>query len=256
MSYIAEHHKRSGNNFFAQGKFETAITEYTKAILHRYDEAGQDSRQAVDINDQSTKGHFFLGQALTQLGNRHDEALIHLLRAYRLCQENRQSYRFAADIVTKIQLVKKLRWQALEVERIEKQSQTLAFVKALIQDHFDEKRHLLTQNYKELKDQEEVQSEIESEENVYLSQVMQVFGQADANLAVREVPECYCDKITFNIMHDPVITPSGISYERSSLLEHLKRIGPYDPLTRLKMTDKDLVPNLALKEAIEDFVSK
>lgn len=33
-------------------------------------------------------------------------------------------------------------------------------------------------------------------------------------------------------MDDPVVTPSGITYERALLVEHLKRNGPTDPITR------------------------
>jgi hypothetical protein len=55
-------------------------------------------------------------------------------------------------------------------------------------------------------------------------------------------------------MQDPVITPSGISYDRPELLAHLKQVGHFDPLTRKHLDERDLIPNLALKEAIEDFV--
>lgn len=33
-------------------------------------------------------------------------------------------------------------------------------------------------------------------------------------------------------MDEPVVTPSGITYEHRLLLEHLNRNGPTDPLTR------------------------
>lgn len=33
-------------------------------------------------------------------------------------------------------------------------------------------------------------------------------------------------------MDEPVVTPSGITYERKLLLEHLNRNGPTDPITR------------------------
>ena len=56
-------------------------------------------------------------------------------------------------------------------------------------------------------------------------------------------------------MHDPVITPSGITYERAHLKEHFKKIGHFDPLSRHGCRESDLYPNLALKEAIEDYLS-
>lgn len=63
------------------------------------------------------------------------------------------------------------------------------------------------------------------------------------------------DNITFCIMHDPVVTRTGNSYERSSILEHLKR-SQTDPLTREPLTVRDLRPNLALRQACAEFLEK
>jgi len=38
----------------------------------------------------------------------------------------------------------------------------------------------------------------------------------------RDVPDILCCKISFEIMRDPVITPSGITYERRDIEEHLQ----------------------------------
>ena len=63
----------------------------------------------------------------------------------------------------------------------------------------------------------------------------------------REVPEFFLDKITFNIMLDPLITPSGITYDRLSLQSHLFKIGPWDPISREPLTIEKCIPNLALR---------
>lgn len=57
-------------------------------------------------------------------------------------------------------------------------------------------------------------------------------------------------------MHDPVFTPDGITYERQSLLDHFAKNGNFDPITRRPCTEKQLVPNLSLREAIEDFLKE
>ena len=41
-------------------------------------------------------------------------------------------------------------------------------------------------------------------------------------LQKREVPDVLCCKISFEIMREPVITPSGITYERKDIEEHLQ----------------------------------
>lgn len=56
-------------------------------------------------------------------------------------------------------------------------------------------------------------------------------------------------------MQDPVITPSGVSYERSSILKHLKA-SPFDPLTRESLSERQLTSNVALKNAAAEFMDK
>ena len=57
-------------------------------------------------------------------------------------------------------------------------------------------------------------------------------------------------------MLDPVITSSGTSFDRHVIMEHLQKVGPFDPLTRQPLKESDLIPNLALKACIEEFMKK
>ena len=104
-----------------------------------------------------------------------------------------------------------------------------------------------------------------------------IFAIADPNnMAKREVPDHLIDNISFEIMHDreyqlsgplraiivqcanertAVITKNGHSYERATLIEHLKR-SPTDPLTREPLKIEDLRPNIALREACNEFFEK
>lgn len=76
-----------------------------------------------------------------------------------------------------------------------------------------------------------------------------------ANKCVQEVPDYLVDNISFAVMHDPVVTKTGNSYDRSTMIEHLKR-SRTDPLTREPLRMSDLRPNLALKEACEVFLAE
>jgi len=38
----------------------------------------------------------------------------------------------------------------------------------------------------------------------------------------RDVPDVLCGKISFELMRDPVITPSGVTYDRKDIDEHLQ----------------------------------
>lgn len=87
-------------------------------------------------------------------------------------------------------------------------------------------------------------------------------------------------------MREPCITPSGITYDRKDIEEHLQvrrahgdrameslgtRIGilrplntldsvaacgHFDPVTRSPLTQEQLIPNLAMKEVIDAFISE
>lgn len=70
----------------------------------------------------------------------------------------------------------------------------------------------------------------------------------------KEVPDYLIDGISFAIMHDPVVTRAGNSYDRATLIEHLKR-SQTDPLTREPLSMADLRPNLALKQASAEFLA-
>ena len=69
---------------------------------------------------------------------------------------------------------------------------------------------------------------------------------------VQEVPDYLVDAISFTVMHDPVVTKTGNSYDRSTVMEHLKR-SHTDPLTREPLRLDDIRPNLALKQVCEEF---
>ena len=45
-------------------------------------------------------------------------------------------------------------------------------------------------------------------------------------------------------------------YERASIVEHLHRVGHFDPVTRTHMKESDLIPNLIMKEVIDDFMER
>lgn len=69
----------------------------------------------------------------------------------------------------------------------------------------------------------------------------------------QQIPDYMIDNISFEVMHDPVTTKNGQSYDKSTILEHLRR-SETDPMTRQPLRHADLRPNLALKQACEEFL--
>eukprot|EP00475_Leptophrys_vorax_P015252 TRINITY_DN21615_c0_g2_i1.p1 TRINITY_DN21615_c0_g2~~TRINITY_DN21615_c0_g2_i1.p1 ORF type:complete len:223 (+),score=13.54 TRINITY_DN21615_c0_g2_i1:3-671(+) len=83
-----------------------------------------------------------------------------------------------------------------------------------------------------------------------------VFDRAGAADTPGEIPDYLCCKITMDLFKDPVITPSGVTYERSVLLDHLNAGKSFDPVTRAPLSATQLVPNLALRESVQSFLSE
>ncbi|KAK4731694.1 hypothetical protein R3W88_024682 [Solanum pinnatisectum] len=83
-----------------------------------------------------------------------------------------------------------------------------------------------------------------------------VFRIAAEDDTPTKVPDYLCCKITLDILRDPVITPSGVTYERALILDHLQKVGKFDPVTRQPLKESQLVPNFAIKEAVHAFLDK
>jgi STIP1 family protein 1 len=67
--------------------------------------------------------------------------------------------------------------------------------------------------------------------------------------------ESFFCPISQEIMKDPVITPQGISFDRQSILEWLKRDNKC-PITKMALKESDLITNYALKNTIDDYLQK
>lgn len=95
--------------------------------------------------------------------------------------------------------------------------------------------------------------------NNHPSGVVQQHMQQQRNSKTSEIddaPDSLIDPISLNIFLDPVVTPSGITYERNNLLHHFKHNGPYDPLTRKRVLEDQLYPNLVIRDAVAEYIDK
>ncbi len=64
---------------------------------------------------------------------------------------------------------------------------------------------------------------------------------------IEELDEALLDPITYQAMEDPVVSPEGVSYERSSILKWLSEHDKC-PITRTPLRASDLKSNLVLKK--------
>lgn len=272
--------KDQGNEHFKAGDFHEAEQLYSQAIqqnpvdpklfsnraltrikLQEWDGAESDARKAIELygpkNPHSMKSHYSLAQAL--LGLKHPtEALETAKYAYQICLEIKDS---SSEVLSQFILrAKQAQWQSKEAARLRQLNETLALVDDLLQQQLDKEFADLESRYrrKEIGEvgRNEERAALEKEAEERRSNVREAFKNAQREETVeRVVPDYLVDGITFEIMHDPVITPSGVSYERTSILRHLKA-SPFDPLTREPLSERQLIPNVALKNASSEFLEK
>nr|CAG4644174.1 EOG090X0AJZ [Lepidurus arcticus] len=263
--------KDQGNRLFISRRYDEAIGLYSKAIaknntvpqyysnralchlkLKHWSEARKDCCQALDLDPNLVKGHFFLGQALLEL-DLYDEAIKHLQRAHDVARD--QKLNFGDDITSQLRLARKRRFTVQEEKRIAQEIELQVYLNRLIQEDRDRQ----IEHVREGKDYSEVQDQIadlERKSDNCMAELNSLFAKVDERRQKRDIPDHLCGKISFELLKEPVITPSGITYDRKDIEEHLERVGHFDPITRVKLTQDLLIPNFSMKEVLDAYLAE
>lgn len=203
------------------------------------------------------KAHYYLAQSL--LSQRHvTEALIEAQVAYRMALALHDT---SSELISQFILrAKQAQWSARETARLRELNSKLAAVEALLDKQLDNDLAELDAQVSAgtlgATGRDEERSTLETEFSDRRRIIRAAFAAQNPQqpeLSERVVPDHLIDSITFEIMHDPVITPSGASYERVGLLKHLKATG-LDPLTREPLKVEQLYPNVGLRNACSAFL--
>ncbi|XP_033098598.1 E3 ubiquitin-protein ligase CHIP-like isoform X3 [Anneissia japonica] len=249
--------KDQGNRFYSAKKFDEAISCYSKAIvshqkhragpslalaghafsvknqsypalftnralcyvkLKKWAEAAKDCRQAIEMDQTLVKGHFFLGQALLEKGM-YDEAITSLKKACDLAKDQKLNY--GDDITSALRCAKKKRWNFLEEKRIQQDIELQSYLNRLMIEDKDRKLKLAEDGSK-ITDSEKLKEKVQLEHDKHMTEVNSLFAQVDERRMKRDVPDYLCGKISFELMREPVITRSGITYDRKDIEEHLQ----------------------------------
>ncbi|KAJ9255727.1 hypothetical protein DTO212C5_9117 [Paecilomyces variotii] len=272
--------KEKGNQLYKEGDYSGAEELYSQAIqknpreptfftnraltrikLENWAGAEHDARAAIDLygpkNAASLKSCWYLAQALLGLG-RPQEAYDVAIEAYKaaLSAKSNQTENLSRTVLRAKQQI----WAAKETARLREMNETLANVERLIEADLDRELSELQVKLDRgeigqigfVEDQKALREE--AEKNIH--NVREAFRiSSNGDIQERVVPDYLVDGITFEIMHDPVVTPSGHSFDRIGIEKHVERAG-VDPITRVPMTVKDLRPNYTLKAVCEDFLNK
>ncbi|KAK2746655.1 hypothetical protein FQN57_002999 [Myotisia sp. PD_48] len=271
--------KARGNERFKEGDYRAAEELYSQAIQKNSNEpaffnnralarikleawagAEHDSRIAAELygpkNPAGIKSNYYLTQALLAQ-QRPTEAYDVAIAAYASSLENKNPN---AEPLSKLILRSKHNiWAAKETARLRERNETLRQVEILLETDMNRELAQLRESLEKGEIGEigylEDQKELTQEHTKRLHDVREVFAAADGELTERYLPEYLIDSITFEVMHDPVVTPSGHSFDRTSIMRHLQKT-QLDPFSRVPMTINDLRPNYALKAACEEFLNK
>ena len=172
-------------------------------------------------------------------------------------------YNFGDEIACQLRLARKKRWNTIEEKRIREEIELQSYLNRLIQQDKERQIQELKNNssndssssskFDDGRQSAKIDSIVRKSDS-YADELNALFSQMDVRRKRREVPDFLCGKISFEIMRDPVITPSGITYDRKDIEEHLQRVGHFDPVTRQPLTIDKLIPNLSMKEVIDTFL--
>ncbi|KAK3352600.1 hypothetical protein B0T25DRAFT_188944 [Lasiosphaeria hispida] len=261
--------KEEGNRYFQAGDYVRAEAVYSKALIadplnptlytnramarlrmQLWENVIADCEECLKLSpDSSMKAHYYLSQA--HLALRHyDDAVEHARIAYDLCVQTLD--KSLASVLAQVLKSKKERWDDLEKRRTRENSDLEAEMLSLMERERDE---ALRPDGDETMD-EGSRREITEEWEKKMTTMCDVFNKArSADDKPRVVPEWAIDDISFGFMHDPVVTKTGKSYERASIMEHLRRQN-MDPITRTPLYPSDLRPNLDLKQACDEFLQE
>ncbi|KAL3649276.1 hypothetical protein CASFOL_005679 [Castilleja foliolosa] len=265
----AEQLRQDGNFYFTKDRLGAAIDAYTEAITlcpnvpiywtnralcHRkrneWTRVEEDCRKAIQLDHHSVKAHYMLGLALLQKKD-FTNGVKELEKALDLGRGANPKGYMVEEIWQELARAKYLEWEHGSTKRSwDLQNLKKACVAALKEKHFldwSENGGFVDKNVKSNQNQFEA--------------LDRVFDKAAENDSPTEpgvwnVPGYLCCNITYDILRDPVITPSGLTYERAVILEHLQKVGKFDPITREPLFPSQLVQNLALKEAVRAYLDE
>ncbi|KAJ5931841.1 hypothetical protein N7516_006330 [Penicillium verrucosum] len=276
---MAQELKAKGNELFKSKDYSGAEDFYSQAIqknpkdatfftnravtrikLAKWADVEHDARAAIEIyglkNPIALKSHYYLAEALLAL-QRPQEAHDVASDAYQqsLAAKNSQTENLSRIVLR----AKQQLWAVRETSRMRELNETLGSVEALVEADVTRALAELQGRFERGEIGEigfgEDQRSLREDAETKVRNLREAFRVAsNGDIQERVVPDYLIDGITFEIMHDPVITPSGVSFDRLGITKYVEKSG-VDPLTRAPISVHDLRSNYALKAACEEFLT-
>lgn len=256
-----------------------------RALCHRrrneWGNVEDDCKKALELDNSSVKAHYMLGLALLQR-KEYADAVKELEKALDLGRGGIPGNYMVEEIWQELAKARYTEWEQGAALRRRQQPALKEYCESLIKEKYEKRVRevkeagssevmamkgqpsIVDGSEQEQMDEQaradqlrlELLDELDETHQERLQTLADVFKKAQLPDLPTEIPEHLCCKITMDIFRDPVITPSGVTYERAVLYEHLRKVGKFDPLTRAPLYPNQVVPNLALKEAVQAYLKE
>lgn len=266
--------KTVANGYFANGDFERAVSEYSKAIQHGPDQsvlftnralthlklldfqkAENDALRAVELSSSSMKAYYVLGRCHT-----HNNDQVKAVRTFKRCLDMVN----AADPTMGLyKEIFSFYFRARKSFYDERRASMLLSMREVVDTckspscDNDTRASVMEQLFSALEEGNRIGDE-------HGSVLVQRAGHNRTSDFFNEVPECFLCPISMEIMKDPVMVIgtanptlmcSKQSYERECIEKHFLMNGRSDPLGRFEYLPQPVViPNLTLRMSIHCFL--
>ena len=256
----AERSKRLGNELFQKQKFSAACEHYTDAIVqsnqrwhvpylnramanekrHRWKEAKEDLEKCLRLDEDNVKATYHLGVCMCMLPEDVEDNYIKggdmLEKALFLAREFDESQ---VDLVWRslakskyMEHCEKAKERKITYERLEETLKNPGFVPLNEED-----ARVLRERISDAKEKDER----------------------------KQAPDAFCCPLSLEIYREPVVSPSGNSYERSAIEQYIKQqyekygrekkvADPLQPGCSISL--ESLHPNIALRNAVREYLKE
>ncbi|ODV77795.1 U-box-domain-containing protein [Suhomyces tanzawaensis NRRL Y-17324] len=282
-------YKESANTALADKEYSKAINYYTLAIkneptssflfssrakayymntkdlpnasMQQWKKVTEDCQKALLLDKRNYDAMFYHALYILCALDDYERALKLMEEAYKKSLEHAKSlkkYLLPQEIYHQILRMKKAKREKEEEDRIVNSHPLFESVLELLEQKYNEE---LEDIHEKETDKSVIDYCVTKVSVKYVSDIkdlIKVFSSS-YNYAKDtkriDPPDNLCDPISFNLFHEPVVTPSGHTYEKAWLWHHLS-LHDYDPLTRQKLSIDQCYPNLSLKVCVDEFVKE
>lgn len=267
----AEELRIAGNKLYQKGKYGAAADMYTEAVtmdpsnpslfVNRalcakkqgapgaWARVASDAETALSLDSHHMKAHYLLGMALRELGQDLASAASHLNRALEQAREKDDAIK--DEIWRELAKTNDAVWRA-ESEQRQKEAEALRLQLRSLAQAASGSTAATNSNSSSSKSV----AAAAATPDVDWAALDLMFERATRADTRGEVPSAFTCPLTMEVYRDPVVSMSGHTYERAALIEHLIKVGNWDPITRVPMSLSDMRPNIAMRNAVRIYLEE